>query len=54
MKYKQSTWITVKYREDTFDVHLSNGIQSISEIRPIDSEINIAPMLNMDAMKSIQ
>ncbi len=54
MKNKPSTWVTVKYKEEAFDVHLSNGIHSISEIRPIDSEINIAPMMNMDAMKSIQ
>lgn len=54
MKNKLSTWVTVKYKEEAFDVHLSNNIRNISEIRPIDSEINIASMLNMDAMKSIQ
>jgi len=54
MKNSPHTWVTVKYNEDTFDVHLLNDIDAISEIRPVDSEINIAPMLNMDAMKSIQ
>jgi hypothetical protein len=54
MNNKPSTWVTVKYKEDAFDVHLSNDINSISEIRPIDSEINIAPLMNMDAIKSIQ
>jgi Protein of unknown function (DUF1071) len=54
MKNSSHTWVTVKYRGDAFDVHLSSDVSSISEIRPIDSEINIAPMLNTDAMKSIQ
>jgi len=54
MKNSLHTWVTVNYRGDAFDVHLSNGVSSISEIRPIDSEINIAPMLNTDAIKSIQ
>ncbi len=54
MKNKPLTWVTVKYNEDAFDVHLSNDIDTISEIRPVDSEINIAPMMNMDAIKSIQ
>jgi len=54
MKNSPHTWVTVKYNEDAFDVHLSNDIEAISEIRPIDSEINIAPMLNTDAIKSIQ
>jgi len=54
MKNLPHTWVTVKYKDDAFDVHLSNGVSSISEIRPIDSEINIAPMLNNNVMKSIQ
>jgi|GEM_PF-1854844 len=54
MKNLPHTWVTVKYKDDAFDVHLSNGVISISEIRPIDSEINIAPMLNSNVMKSIQ
>ena len=54
MKNKTSTWVTIKYNEDAFDVHLLNDIDAILEIRPIDSEINIAPMMNEDVMKSIQ
>ena len=54
MKNSPHIWVTVKYKDDAFDVHLSSDVSSISEIRPIDSEINIAPMLNMDAIKSIQ
>ena len=54
IKNSPRTWVTVKYNEDAFDVHLSNDIDAISEIRPIDSEINIAPMMNKDALKSIQ
>ena len=54
MKNSSRNWVTVNYKDDAFDVHLSNGVSSISEIRPIDSEINIAPMLNNNVMKSIQ
>ena len=54
MKNSSRNWVTVKYKDDAFYVHLSNGVSSISEIRPIDSEINIAPMLNNNVMKSIQ
>ena len=54
MKNSSRNWVTVKYKDDAFDVQLSNGVSSISEIRPIDSEINIAPMLNSNVMKSIQ
>jgi len=54
MKNLPHTWVTVKYKDDAFDVHLSSDVISISEIRPIDSEINIAPMLNNNVMKSIQ
>jgi len=54
MKNSSRNWVTVKYKDDAFDVHLSNGVSSISEIRPIDSEINIAPMLNNNVMKSIR
>ncbi len=54
MNNKPSNWVTIKYNEDAFDVHLSNDIDDISEIRPVDSEINIAPLMNMDTIKSIQ
>jgi Protein of unknown function (DUF1071) len=54
MKNSLHSWVTVKYKEDTFDVHLLNDVDTIYEIRPIDSEINIAPLMNMDAIKSIQ
>jgi Protein of unknown function (DUF1071) len=54
MKNLPHTWVTVKYKKDAFDIRLSNDINGISEIRPIDSEINIASMLNTDAIKSIQ
>jgi len=54
MKNSSRNWVTVKYKDDAFDVHLSSDVISISEIRPIDSEINIAPMLNSNVMKSIQ
>ena len=54
MKNLPHTWVTVKYKKDAFDIRLSNDINGISEIRPIDSAINIAPMLNSNVIKSIQ
>ena len=51
MKNKLSTWVTVKYKEDAFDVHLSNDADSIQEIRPVDSEFNIAPMMSKETIQ---
>jgi Protein of unknown function (DUF1071) len=51
MKNSPHTWVTLKYKEDAFDVHLSNDVDAISEIRPIDSEINIAPMMSTETIQ---
>ena len=51
MKNTSHTWVTVKYKEDTFDVHLSNDADSIQEIRPVDSEFNIAPMMSKETIQ---
>ena len=44
-------WVTVKYKEDAFDVHLSNDADFIKEIRPIDSEFNIVPMMSKETIQ---
>ena len=46
-----STWITLKYKDDAFDVQLSTDTPSIQEIRPVDSEFNIAPMMSRETIQ---
>ena len=43
-----------KYKEDAFDIKLSNESHVISEIRSVDSEINIAKMLDKKIIYAIQ
>ena len=47
------TWVTIKYQDKLFDLRLSNK-EIIEEIRTVDSEINIAPMLNEKIIHSMQ
>ena len=54
MRIKNYTWLTIKYKEDAFDIKLSNGSHVISEIRSTDSEINIAGMLDKKIIYTIQ
>ena len=54
MRIKNYTWLTIKYKEDAFDVKLSNESHIISEIRSVDSEINIAAMLDKKIINTIQ
>ena len=51
MNNSLSTWVTVKYKEDAFDVQLSTDTPSIQEIRPVDSEFNIAPMMSRETIQ---
>ena len=45
MKNQLYTWITIKYQDRLFDVRLNNS-NAIEEIRTVDSEINIPPILD--------
>jgi small nuclear ribonucleoprotein (snRNP)-like protein len=54
MSIKNYTWLTIKYKEDAFDVKLSNGSHVICEIRSVDSEVNIASLLSSEAKREIQ
>jgi hypothetical protein len=47
------TWITIKHQDRLFDVRLNNS-RAIEEIRTVDSEINIAPILNEKIIYSVQ
>jgi hypothetical protein len=54
MSIKNHTWLTIRYKEDALDVKLSNESHIISEIRSVDSEINIAAMLDKKIIYAIQ
>jgi hypothetical protein len=54
MRNKNHTWLTIKYKEDAFDIKLSDEIGFISEIRPIDSEINIVAILDKNVIYAMQ
>ena len=47
------TWITIKHQDRLFDVRLNNS-NAIEEIRTVDSEINIASILNEKTIYSMQ
>ena len=51
---KQESWITIKYRNDSFDVKWSRTDQQIKEIRSVDSEVNIASILSFQVKREIQ
>ena len=53
MKNASYTWITIKYQDKLFDVRLSSS-KAIEEIRTVDSEINIAPILHEKTIHSLQ
>ena len=51
---KQESWITIKYWNDSFDVKWSPIDHEIKEIRSVDSEVNIAYLLSLEAKREIQ
>ena len=53
MKHSPYTWVTIKYQDKLFDLRFSDK-EIIEEIRTVDSEINIAPMLNEKIIHSMQ
>ena len=48
---KQESWITIEYRNDSFDVKWSLPDQQIKEIRSVDSEVNIASILSLEVKR---
>ena len=48
---KQESSITIKYRNDSFDVKWSLTDQQIKEIRSVDSEVNIAYLLSLEVKR---
>jgi hypothetical protein len=51
---KKDSWITIKYRNNTFDVKWCSIERQIKEIRSIDSEINIVSLLSLEVKREIQ
>ena len=51
---KQELWITINYRNDSFDVKWSPIDQEVKEIRSIDSEINFTSLLSLEVKREIQ
>jgi hypothetical protein len=51
---KQESWVTIKYRNDSFDVKWSPIDQEVKEIRSVDSEINIASIMSLEVKREIQ
>ncbi len=51
---KQESWITIKYRNDSFDVKWSLIDQEVKEIRSVDSEANITSILSLEVKREIQ
>ena len=48
---KQESWITMKYRNETFDVKWCATDREIKEIRSVDSEVNIASILSLEVKR---
>ena len=48
-----SRWVTLRYQDQLFDIHLTKN-QTIDEIRTVDSEVNIAPMLSEKTIQNLQ
>jgi hypothetical protein len=54
MKIRPTTWITIKYKDNLFDVRLAYKTYEIKEIRSVDSEVNIAYLLSLEVKREIQ
>ena len=44
---KKDIWLSINYKNDSFDVKWSPIDQQIKEIRSVDSEVNIASILRL-------
>jgi len=51
---KKDIWLTIKYKNDIFDVKWSAIDREIKEIRSIDSEVNIASILSLEVKREFQ
>jgi hypothetical protein len=51
---KKDKWLTIKYRNEIFDVKWSAADREIVEIRSVDSEINITSFLSLEVKREFQ
>jgi hypothetical protein len=51
---KKDMWLSIKYKNDLFDVKWSATDRQIKEIRSVDSEINIASILSLEVKREFQ
>jgi hypothetical protein len=54
MKIKPTSWITIRFEDNLFDIRLSLQTYEIEEIRSVDSEINITSFLSLKVKREIQ
>ena len=52
MKTIQTRWVTVRFKENIFDVKFKD--KRIDEIRAVDSEINILNLIDQQTLSNIQ
>ena len=51
---KKDLWLSIKYKNDLFDVKWSRIDQQIKEIRSVDSEVNIASIMSLEVKREFQ
>ena len=54
MKIKPTIWITIKYKDNLFDIKLAFKTYEIEEVRSVDSEVNIYSLLSLEVKREIQ
>ena len=47
---RQFEWTTVEYEGDRYDVCVGMEVEEVDEIRPIDSEFNITPVMRIEVI----
>ncbi len=50
MRRRNFEWATVEYEGDRYDVCVGIEVEEVDEIRPIDSEVNITPVMRIEVI----
>ena len=50
MSRRSFEWTTVEYEGDRYDVCVGMEVEEVDEIRPIDSEVNITPVMRIEVI----
>ncbi len=50
MRRRNFEWATVEYEGDRYDVCVGMEVEEVDEIRPIDSEVNITPLMRIEVI----